>query len=109
MTEDKLSYADAIRKASRPAICTNSSRPDHSTIANDNTWRRADAIETPASASTCIDDTFVPRAVRRKWAISNKKPTSCDAETQTEDEPINETTQTGSDAETQTVEVTINQ
>ena len=98
-TADKLTYADAIKKASRPGICTKSSHPDQSTIAiaNDNTWR-ADAIETPASTS--IDETFVPRAVRRKWAISNKKPTSCDAETQTEDVPTNETTQT-SDADVQ--------
>ena len=103
MTEDKLSYADAIKKVSgknKVEKLATAPNPSTNTVT---TWRRADVIDAPVS-NTVIDETFVPRAVRRQWTV-NKKPITSDSETQTEAEPVNEITQTCSDAEAQTIEV----
>jgi len=96
-----MSYADAIKKASRQEKYKIVNSPGFCTKPHQNTWR-ADAIETPAN--TCIDETFVPRVVRRQWAVI-KKSTTSEVGTQTEYEPVTEATQTYSEAQTQTTEV----
>jgi hypothetical protein len=98
---DKVSYAEAMRKTTSKVFSPNPAISQHCSNTCNHVCR-ADAIETPASKS--IDETFVPRVVRSKWAII-KKPSTNEMGTQTEDEPVDVAVQTCIDTATQTIEV----
>ena len=87
VTEDKLSYAEAIRKVTKTEKQAVNQQP--TTCCH---TRRADVI----------DLSYIPTSVQKQWAVKKNTVSTNTIATQTEDEPISEATQTMKDSEVQT-------
>ena len=78
---ESRSYADAIKLTSSAAVTSRS---------NTATWGRADVIE----ASNSDSMSQVPTAVRKQWAIARRPATTRSIATQTDEAPVEQSTQT---------------